>query len=175
MMAGVLSSEDVERFKRDGCLFPYRAMTPEAAQGCADKLATYERILGEDPQQYFKIKAHLAAPWMVELARIPAILDVDESLIGPDILLFGSSLFAKRPNDSRFVSWHQDSAYYGLDPHQEVTEWVEFTPSSKAHGCRRVMPGTPRGPDRSPEETYNPENMPARGQPITALDTGASV
>jgi len=174
-MSGKLTEAEVAQFRELGYLYPYRAMTPEAAAGCAAKLAEYERILGEDPQRYFKIKAHIAAPWMVDLARNPAILDAVESLIGPNILLFGSSLFAKRAKDSRFVSWHQDSAYYGLDPHDEVTVWVAFTPSRKANGCLRVLPGSHKGPDRTHEETYDPENLLARGQTITDVDDDASV
>ncbi len=174
-MAGALSDAEVRKFEEEGYLFPYRALSAEDAAACAGKLADYERILGEDPQRYFKIKAHIAAPWMVELARNKAILDVVESLIGPDIMLFGSSLFAKRAKDSRFVSWHQDSAYYGLDPHNEVTVWVAFTPSRKSNGCLRVIPGSHRGPDKSHEETYDPENLLARGQTIRDIDDDQSV
>jgi hypothetical protein len=38
------------------------------------------------------------------LARNKNILDAVESLIGPDILLFGASLFSKKARDVRFVS-----------------------------------------------------------------------
>lgn len=174
-MTNALSEADIRKFRQDGYLFPYRALTPEDAGACALKFAEYERLLGEDPQRYFKIKAHIAAPWMVELAQSPAILDVVEQLIGPDIMLFGSSLFAKRAKDSRFVSWHQDSAYYGLDPHEEVTVWVAFTPSKKSNGCLRVIPGSHRGPDKSHEETYDPENLLARGQTIQDVQEDQSV
>ncbi len=169
-MAGSLTEEEVMRFQAEGHLSPCRAMSEEEANQCAAKIAEYEEILGEDPQRYFKIKAHIAAPWMVNLAKNKAILDAVESLIGPDILLFGSSLFAKRQNDKRFVSWHQDSAYYGLDPHDEVTVWVAFTPSRKENGCLRVLPGSHIGPDRTHEETYDPQNLLARGQSIQDVD-----
>ncbi len=174
-MAGSLTAAEVARFQSEGHLSPYRAMSAEAAAGCAAKIAEYETILGEDPQRYFKIKAHIAAPWMIELAKNKAILDAVESLIGPDILLFGSSLFAKRANDTRFVSWHQDSAYYGLDPHDEVTVWVAFTPSTKQNGCLRVLPGSHIGPDRTHEETYDPQNLLARGQSIQGVEDDRAV
>jgi len=174
-MAGSLTPTQVAQFEGEGHLSPFRAMSAADAAACAATISDYEKALGEDPQRYFKIKAHIAAPWMVELAKNKAILDAVESLIGPDILLFGSSLFAKRANDTRFVSWHQDSAYYGLDPHSEVTVWVAFTPSRKENGCLRVLPGSHRGPDRTHNETYDPQNLLARGQSINDVDEDRAV
>ena len=49
-------------------------------------------MLGEEAQKQLKIKAHVAAPWIFNLARNPKILDAVESLLGPNILLFGASV-----------------------------------------------------------------------------------
>ena len=38
----------------------------------------------------------------------PAILDMVEQLIGPDIALWNSSLFAKPAHDGKRTPWHQD-------------------------------------------------------------------
>ena len=32
------------------------------------------------------------------------------------------------PQTKSFVSWHQDSTYWGLEPPDIVTAWVAFTP-----------------------------------------------
>ena len=53
---------------------------------------------------------------------------------------------AEHGRDPRYVSWHQDSAYFGLDPHEEVTAWVGFTDSTIERGCLKVMPRTHLGP-----------------------------
>src|SRR5205085_5532732 len=94
-----------------------------------------------------KIKGNLAFPWLMELGRNSSILDAVEDVIGPNILLFGASIFAKNGRDPRYVSWHQDSAYFGLSPHEEVTAWVGFTESTVEKGCLKVMPRTHLGPD----------------------------
>ncbi len=174
-MSKHLSDSQIKRFQTHGYLSPLDALSPEEADSCLCQLNEIEDLLGEDPQKYLKIKAHLAAPWMVELASHPAILDAVESLIGPDILLFGSSLFAKREYDDRFVSWHQDSAYYGLDPHEEVTAWVALTDATRDNGCLRVVPGSHLEADREHDETYDPQNLLARGQTIHGIDDSASV
>jgi len=117
----------------------------------------------------------VAAPWIVALARNKNILDAVESVIGPDILLFGTSMFSKKARDVRFVSWHQDAAYYGLDPQQEVTCWVGLTDADTENGCMRVMPGSHLGADAVHDETYDPQNMLGRGQTIRGIDDSKAV
>ena len=96
-------------------------------------------------------------------------------MIGPNILLFGASIFAKDARDPRYVSWHQDSAYFGLDPHEEVTAWVGFTDSTIERGCLKVMPRTHLGPDLHHVETFAQDNMLAKGQSIEGLDEAQAV
>ena len=174
-MAGSLSAAEVAHFEEHGYLFPKRAIGAAEAERYRLLLEHYETVLGVEPQTYLKIKAHVAAPWIVDLARSESILDAVESLIGENILLFGTSLFSKKGNDPRFVSWHQDSAYYGLDPHEEVTAWVALTPATRSNGCMRVMPGSHRGPDLDHDETYDPQNLLARGQTIHGLEDDKAV
>ena len=120
-MAGKLTEEEARRFKTEGYAYPFFAISEEEASECVNRLDQYDEPLGGEAQKQLKIKGHLAAPWIVELAHNKNILDAVESVIGPDILLFGTSVFSKRAFDERFVSWHQDAAYYGLDPQEEVT------------------------------------------------------
>src|SRR6185503_18808224 len=101
----------------------------------------------------------------------PRILDAVEDVIGPDILLFGASIFAKDARDPRYVSWHQDSAYFGLDPHEEVTAWVGFTESTIEKGCLKVMPRTHLGPDLQPGEfSLHHERMAHASEPNRGAD-----
>jgi len=174
-MAGSLTQAQVEHFRREGYAFPFDAIPAAEAASYVAKLDSYDAILGEEAQKQLKIKAHVAAPWVVALARNKNILDAVESLIGPDILLFGASLFSKKARDVRFVSWHQDAAYYGLDPQEEVTCWVGLTDADIENGCMRVLPGSHLGADAVHEETYDPQNMLGRGQTIRGIDDGKAV
>ena len=174
-MAGSLTRAQVEHFCREGYAFPFDAIPAAEAASYVAKLDSYDAILGEEAQKKLKIKAHVAAPWIVGLARNKNILDAVESLIGPDILLFGTSMFSKKARDVRFVSWHQDAAYYGLDPQQEVTCWVGLTDADTENGCMRVIPGSHLGADAVHDETYDPQNMLGRGQTIRGIDDSKAV
>jgi hypothetical protein len=170
-----LTQQQIAFFRANGYLFPLTAFSADEALHYRKKLETYETQTGGDVNKRLKIKAHLAFPWMCAIARSPAIVSAVQSLLGPDVLLFGSSCFAKDARDIRFVSWHQDSAYYGLDPHEEVTVWVALSRSSSASGCVRVLPGSHLGPDMEHEETYAADNLLSRGQSLRGIDEAQAV
>jgi hypothetical protein len=174
-MGKLLTDAQIAHFKQEGWLAPFQAIAPDEAAACAERVAAYEAKIGEDANRSLKIKGHLAMPWIVELGRNPSILDAVEDLIGPDILLFGASIFAKPGNDRAYVSWHQDSAYFGLDPHEEITAWVAFTPSTAVNGALQVLPRSHIGPDLRHVETYAPDNMLARGQSLQIADESTAV
>jgi non-haem Fe2+, alpha-ketoglutarate-dependent halogenase len=174
-MPKALTSDQLEQFRCRGYVHPFRAMDPTEASAERHRLEAFERRVGHEAQKVMKIKAHLPFPSLVALARRREILDAVEDVIGPDILLFGSSLFSKNAHDDRHVSWHQDSAYFGLEPHEEVTVWVGLTDSNAANGCLRVLSGSHLGPDRTHVETYAPDNLLARGQRIEGIDESRAV
>lgn len=171
----LLTEAQKRQFDEQGYLFPLRAFDAAQAAGYRARIEAYERSVGHDANRTLKIKGHLAFPWLMEIATNPHILDAVEDLIGPDILLFGASIFAKDGRDPRYVSWHQDSAYFGLTPHREVTAWVALSEASTLHGCLRVAPGTHRGPALQHVETFAKDNMLAKGQALQGIDEAAAV
>ena len=80
------------------------------------------------------------------LIRHPRILDAIEDVIGPDILVWTSTFFIKEPHSPTFAAWHQDGAYFGLEPKEQVCAWVALTDASKEAGCMEICPsrGAPR-------------------------------
>jgi hypothetical protein len=135
-----LSEAQVSEFRREGCLYPQRALDARDATQRAIALQAFAEARGQPLTSLLRFKAHLRFRALEQIARNPAILDAVESLIGPDILVFTSTVWAKAPHDRRYVSWHQDSAYFGLDPHAEITAWVALTDSRSDNGCLRVIP-----------------------------------
>ena len=174
-MAKHLTARELEQFRTQGFAFPFRAVSADEAAACRTRIEAYEAQVGHDANRTLKIKGNLAFPWLMALARNVRILDAVEDVIGPNILLFGASIFAKNGRDPRYVSWHQDSAYFGLDPHEEVTAWVGFTESTREKGCLKVMPRTHLGPDLHHVETHAADNMLAKGQSIEGLDETRAV
>lgn len=76
-------------------------------------------------------------------AANPRILDVVESLIGPDIKLYGSQCFMKPPGGID-KPYHQDSAYFTIEPTDLVTCWTALDNSTIDNGCLWVIPGSHR-------------------------------
>jgi hypothetical protein len=174
-MNKLLTDAQVKQFQQEGWVAPLRAIDAEAAGAAVRWVDDYEVRHQVNVNRHLKIKGHLAAPWIVELGRNKHILDAVEDLIGPDIMLFGASIFAKGGNDGSFVSWHQDSAYFGLEPHDEVTAWVALTESNAANGALQILPRTHTGPDMHHVETFAPENMLARGQALQIEDESQAI
>ena len=170
-----LTEAQLSQFRNEGYVFPFRAVSAAQAAQYLARIEAYETKAGHDANRTLKIKGNLAFPWLMDLGRNAHILDAVEDVIGPNILLFGASIFAKDGRDPRYVSWHQDSAYFGLDPHEEVTAWVGFTDSTLEKGCLKVMPRSHLGPNLHHVETHAPDNMLAKGQSIEGLDEKRAV
>ncbi len=117
--------------------------------------------------------AHLVFRCMDEIAFNRTILDIVEDLIGPNILLWGSVLFIKEPETEAHVSWHQDAAYMGLEPHDFVTPWLALSPSNPKSGCLRVIPASHHAPLRQHRDTFAQHNILTRGQTVEVDETRA--
>ena len=88
--------------------------------------------------------SHFEMPFVWELATNPVVLDCVEALIGPNILLMGSHFFCKYGPTEAFVAWHQDVAYWGLEPSLAVSAWYAVDDSDLDNGCMQVIAGTHR-------------------------------
>ena len=160
-----LSSAQVEAYRRDGFVFPVRVMPEAEALGLRAALQSHEQRAGGALQGRQRVKTHLLFTWADRIVHHPAILDAVEDLIGPDILCWTTNFFIKEPRSPGFVSWHQDAAYWGLEPDDVVTAWVALSPSNLESGCMKVMPGSHRE-SHAHVETYHADNMLTRGQEV---------
>ena len=149
-MAAALTREQAEGYRRLGYHFPIRAFSAEEAGGLLERLRATEARLGGPLSGRMNQKPHLLLPWADAVVRHPAVLDAVESVIGPDILCWGSQFFMKGAGDPSFVSWHQDGTYWGLSSPDVVTAWIALTPSVPESGCMRVVPGSHAKARRSP-------------------------
>ena len=141
-MSKILTQAQIDQFWNEGYVLPFDCLTTEQARDVRTKLEAYESTVDGDISKYLRVKVHTAFPWLMDIARNPTILDAVEDLIGPDILLYLSTFWFKDANDPRYVSWHQDSTYWGLSAPDVTTAWVALTPSTRANGCMRAIPGT---------------------------------
>ena len=144
-MSNHLSEAQVARYRREGYLCPLPGIGAGAAGRLARRLADFEAETGLVAGHVIRNKGHLKLMALYELIFEAAILDAVESVLGPDILCWGSSLFVKEAGDPAFVAWHQDSYYWGLDPADVCSAWIALAPSTLENGAMRVIPGSHRG------------------------------
>ena len=168
-MANFLSATAAQQFKNQGFVAPVAVLSADELEHYRLRLERASTAMPEVAQRVLKMKSHLVFGCLDELVRLPAILDAVESLLGPDILVWTSSLFAKSPSSADFVSWHQDIAYWGLDPPDIVTAWVALTDSMPDNGCMRVIPGTHKFEVVPHRDTFATNNMLSRGQEVTVV------
>lgn len=162
---GKLIPDALRFYAEQGYVAPIRALkTAEAARFRA-LLEEFEESHA-DQKTVLRNKTHLALQWADELIRHPDILDAVEQVIGPNILAWGSNFFIKNAHDRNFVSWHQDSTYWGLEPPDIVTAWVALSESTPANGAMRVMPGTHKMDQVAHRDTFAGNNLLSRGQEI---------
>lgn len=165
-MPKVLTKEAVQAYHRDGFYFPVRVMSEADATGYRRRLEAHEAKTGRPLQGNWRHKTHLLFTWADALVHHPMILDAVEDVIGPNILCWTTNFFIKEPSSPGFVSWHQDSTYWGLDPDDVITAWVALTPSTVETGCMKVIPGTHTGEQIPHVDTFHKDNLLSRGQEI---------
>jgi non-heme Fe2+,alpha-ketoglutarate-dependent halogenase len=144
-----LTEQQVRDYRRNGFLFPIPVLTPaEAAQNMQNYARLEARIgtpLAKGHKKY-RSGTYTFLPWVEALCRHPRVLDAVEDVIGPDILVYWATFFIKEAGSPAFTAWHQDSTYFGLDPHEHVTAWIALTDAGRQAGCMEVLPphGAPR-------------------------------
>ena len=143
-MPGSLSETERASYARDGYVFPVPALTDEEARTARDRILAFEAETGLVAGHVIRNKGHLKLLALYELARHRAVLDAVESVLGPDLLCWGSSLFVKPPGDEGFIAWHQDAHYWGLEPDDVCSAWIALEPSTLDNGAMQVIPGSHR-------------------------------
>jgi chlorinating enzyme len=162
----LLTPAQVEAYKRDGYLFPIRALTADQALAYRRRLEETEAKAGGPLRAGLRNKPHLFLTWAAEIVRHPAILDAVEDVLGPNLLCWSSSFFIKDAHDPGYVSWHQDSTYWGLSQPDIVTAWVALSVSHVPNGCMRVVPGSHLKDQLPHKDTFAANNLLTRGQEV---------
>jgi hypothetical protein len=160
-----LSDSAVRQYREAGYVAPVRALSTAEAGALRARLEAFEGGAGPLAGK-LRHKSHLLFTWLNDLVRHDRILDAVEDLIGPDILCWGTSFFIKEPRNTAYVSWHQDSTYWGLEPADIVTAWVALSDSTTENGAMRVIPGSHLRDQIPHRDTFAPDNLLSRGQEI---------
>ena len=89
-------------------------------------------------------------PGMFRIYTDSVLLDIVESVIGPEILAHPQfNIRAKRPyQDEGVVPWHQDLGYLQPDAAETfmVNFWIPLVDATRENGCMEVIAGSHRAP-----------------------------
>ena len=165
-MPKVLTQEQIDRFWKDGCVFPVRVMSEHDALRIRERLEEFEHATGGPLKGDLRHKSHLLFAWLGDLVRNANIVDAIEDLYGANLLCWTTNFFIKEASHPAFVSWHQDSTYWGLDKPDVVTAWVALTSSNKANGAMGFIPGTHKSDQIPHRDTFAQNNLLTRGQEV---------
>jgi chlorinating enzyme len=165
-MPKILTQPQIDQFWRDGCVFPVRVMPEAHAIEIRGRLEEFEKKTGGPLKGDLRHKSHLLFSWLGDLVRNDPIVDAIEDLYGPNLLCWTTNFFIKEAHNPAFVSWHQDSTYWGLDKPDVVTAWIALTPSNKANGAMGFIPGTHTKDQMPHRDTFAQNNLLTRGQEV---------
>src|SRR5436853_3287585 len=139
-MPKLLTQAQIDQYHAEGYVFPIRIMSEDDALGLRLRIEAFEREQGKPLQRDIGMKSHLLFTWLSDVIRNSTMLDAVADLYGPDLMVWTTSFFLKDPQTPAFVSYHQDSTYWGLDRPDVVTAWLAITPADESNGAMRFIP-----------------------------------
>jgi ectoine hydroxylase-related dioxygenase (phytanoyl-CoA dioxygenase family) len=95
------------------------------------------------------------------------VLDAVESIIGPNLMIWGADFFIKEPHSPMRVSMHQDLTYWGFgETSNQVTAWIALSASTVESGCVDLVKGSHQNSILPHTDTQAEDNILSRGQEV---------
>ncbi len=136
---------DVRSYRTTGLAYPIPVLSVDEVDRYRAHCDELERRLGGKPRTIEVRQMHLHLPWACELATHPRVLDAVETILGPNLLVWATELFAKHPEDATIsIEWHRDRPYMGFEGDGIATAWIALSDSDPGNGCMQALPGPER-------------------------------
>jgi len=133
-------------WESQGYLTRLDILTDTEVQAYRSRFDELESKEGESKAEIGLIDRHFDAKFVWELATHHTILNYVQRMIGTDVLLLATHFFCKYPSrGDKFVAWHQDVTYWGLEPPFAITAWLAIDDANQENGCMRVIPCSHKG------------------------------
>ncbi len=149
-MANILSAEEVALYREEGLVVPDYRMPQKMLARLRDLLDRFLADNSDVPRdQMFTPHLRRGAAqetrgdtaWM-DFVRHEPILDIVEQCIGPDFLLWGTTIFGKPAGSGKTIPWHQDGEFWPIRPLANTTVWLALDDCTAENGCLRYIPGS---------------------------------
>ena len=162
----LLTSDQLNQYKEEGYIAPINVLSSDEALKIRKEIENIEKNWPNELEGIGRNYVHMISPVFDNVCHNAKILDAVESIIGKNILICGTTLFIKNPNQKGFVSFHQDAKYIGLEPHNWVTAWIAITDANEENGCMKMWPGSHKKNIKKHSQKFNENNLLTRGQTI---------
>lgn len=131
-----------ENYTRDGYTIFRSVIDPELIHEADAHIAWLQKKYPDVRSEHLGHLYMKDDPFWLRLISDERLLDLAEIFVGPDIALFASHYISKPPFTGQAVLWHQDAAFWPLEPMNVVTLWLAIDESTPENGCVRLVPGT---------------------------------
>ena len=165
-MGKVLDDAQISQYEADGYICPVAALNPTEVAEARAEIEAFEARSGKTMDYPEKSKSYLLFDWADRLIRHPRVLDAVEDLIGPDIMVYHTTMWIKDPGTPQYILWHQDGTYFYLDPQLHVTAWIALSDAPVEAGCMHVLPGSHVWGQYDHQDDPGEHNLILRGQAI---------
>lgn len=169
---GKITQSQKDRYWEDGYLFPFRVVDDAQALKWRESLETIEKDwldngLTHPLNTYKRVNAQIVMPLANEIGLHPAILDVVEGVLGPDVMLYSVEFLTKEAHTKHVVTMHQDLAYWGMgDMDNILTAWLAVSDATTASGCMDFVRASHKNAILDHEDSFDELNLLSRGQEI---------
>jgi len=139
-----LNEAQLEQYRRDGYALGSPLLSGEALARLREEMAKAIAALppGRRPENMPSI--HYENAYFRDLLLSKPFVDVAEQILGPNVALFTVYAISKQPGDGLPVDWHQDAAFFPIEPMETFTLWLAVDDADRENGCMQVLPGSQR-------------------------------
>ncbi|GIX07347.1 MAG: hypothetical protein KatS3mg115_1750 [Candidatus Poribacteria bacterium] len=163
---GVLSSQEVQRALEEISAIIH-GRVPYAEKIMVQVEPAVQKGIREAPSREWAVRKLMSyvphSPILTEIARHPKIAALLRELLAEDVKLLQDMAMLKPPQVGSPKTWHQDCAYFPIEPPRVLGFWIALDQATRENGCMEVIPGTHREP--IPHETIVEDAFPDYGIP----------
>ena len=152
-----LSVSELKKYHKDGFVIPGYRLSEETLEAIK---TDYDKLLRTNPEfKDYCPHLHKYDLGFLNYARDPNILDMVGQVLGSDLILWNSSLFAKPAKNGKKTPWHQDGEYWPIRPLETCTVWIAIDDATKENGCLKFMRGSHKDKRLRPHRTSDDPNF----------------
>ena len=118
---------NLKKYNENGFYFPLYALNPDKIEYYRKSVYSCNEHNKKNPKIDCLNKSYLLFNWANSLIREENIINQVSKVLGPNLFCYSMNIFLKPARSESFVSPHQDSSYWFLNPPNLLTAWVALT------------------------------------------------